>query len=986
MILPETSRETSFYVTGGTLPPDASSYVERQADTALFASLCAGETCYVLNSRQMGKSSLCVRTLQRLKQAGVRAAFCDLTKYGGRNLSAEQWYAALLSEIGRELGLRGEFLAYWKANAFLPPVQRLFGAIADLGLATHSSSLVIFFDEIDVTLSLPFSADEFFAAIRQCYVGRATEERLQRLSFCLLGTATPADLIQDTRVSPFNIGTRIELQDFTLAEAEPLAAGLAHDRALLARVLYWTGGHPYLTQRLCRTAQENGAETPTAIDTICTNLFLTHAAKERDDNLAFVRNRLLKSEADLPTLLDLYRQMHAGKRVPDDETNPLCSILKLSGVAKVENGLLKVRNRIYAHVFDNAWVELHQPDAERRRQAAAYRRGVQRTLGIMGLVIAVMAGLSAFAFQQRNDARRYAQAARQTAARERDARNVAERNLYFANMNVIDREWENDNFGHVVELLEAEKGYKDRGFEWGYWNRLFHLDLLTIKGHSDGIFSVAYSPDGKRIVTGSFDKTAKVWDVVTGREILTLKGNTLKVLSVIFSPDGKRIVTAGEDTNAKVWDAQTGRELLTLKGHSDPIFSVAYSPDGKRIATGSGQYDKESKDKTVRIWDAATGQELLTLKGHSETVFSVAFSPDGKRIATGSRDKTARVWDAATGRELLTFKGHSDVVSACAFSLDGKRIVTASDDRTEKVWDTQSGRVMITLEGQGDFTTIAYSPDGTHIAGGSADGIIKVWDAQTGKTVLTLKGHTQNVFSVAYSPDSKHIVSGSWDKTAKIWDAQSGRESLTVKGHPGSVDSIARSRDGRRIAVRSKDNAVVVYDAETGRNRVTLKGHTHYVTSIAFSPDGKRIVTGSWDKTAKVWDAQSGRELLTLEGHIWYVVFVAYSADGKHILTGGDDGTAKVWDATTGREMLALKGHTDRVNSVAFSPDSKRIVTGSKDKTVKVWDAATGRETLTLKGNSDPITTVAFSADGAHLVARSADNTTKVWISDPEAK
>src|SRR5262245_41416099 len=248
---------SSFYVTGGTLRHDARSYVERQADRDLLAALQVGEYCYVLNARQMGKSSLCVRAIDRLREEGARTVFLDLTKFGGRNLTAEQWYAALLAEVGRELGLRAECLQYWKEHPELPPVQRLFGAIQEVALPAAERSLVVFVDEIDVTRSLPFSTDEFFAAIRQCYVGRATDSDLGRLTVCLLGTATPAELIEDTRVSPFNIGRRIEVRDFTPKEAAPLAAGLGPGgTALLARVLYWTGGHPYLTQRLCRALAE----------------------------------------------------------------------------------------------------------------------------------------------------------------------------------------------------------------------------------------------------------------------------------------------------------------------------------------------------------------------------------------------------------------------------------------------------------------------------------------------------------------------------------------------------------------------------------------------------------------------------------------------------------------------------------------------------------------------------------------------------------
>jgi hypothetical protein len=397
-----------FYVTGGTLRPDAPSYVERKADRELCEGLLHGEFCYVLTSRQMGKSSLMVRTVRRLRQDGVAVAVLDLTAIG-QNLTLEQWYDGLLSRLGQQLDLEDEILAFATAHSELGPLQRWMMVLEEVVLQRITSKVVIFVDEIDIVRSLPFSTDEFFAGIRECHNRRSRETAFSRLAFGLLGVATPTDLIRDTRMTPFNIGRRIELNDFSASEAVPLARGLGADESntqeLLRRILYWTGGHPYLTQRLCRAVAETvyqpateapGAPTvppllPTlrTVDQLADQLFLTRQARDRDDNLIFVRERLLRSEVDVAGLLLLYRKIHGGQLVPDDETNSLISILRLSGITRGVNGYLQVRNRIYWQVFDLNWIQTNMPEAEVRRQRHAGRRGM-----LIGFGIALFAVLS----------------------------------------------------------------------------------------------------------------------------------------------------------------------------------------------------------------------------------------------------------------------------------------------------------------------------------------------------------------------------------------------------------------------------------------------------------------------------------------------------------------------------------------------------------------------------------------------------------------
>ncbi|KAG8711758.1 hypothetical protein FRC08_015493 [Ceratobasidium sp. 394] len=499
--------------------------------------------------------------------------------------------------------------------------------------------------------------------------------------------------------------------------------------------------------------------------------------------------------------------------------------------------------------------------------------------------------------------------------------------------------------------------------------------LRTISAESR-VYAAAFSPNGHRMATGSFDGMVRVWDAETGAALLEpIRGHSNWVQSVAFSHDSHRIVSGSFDKTVRVWDAETGVALLgPLQGHSNFVMSVAFSPDGHRIASGS-------YDETVRTWDAKTGVELLQLQGHSGAVWSAVFSPDSHRVVSGSADKTVRVWSVDTGAVLLEpLRGHLAEVRSVAFSPDGGRIVSGSEDKTIRIWDAETGAALLQpLRGHsGGVLSVAFSPDCRFIFSGSFDNMVRIWDAETGtELVKPLLGHSNSVLSVVPSPDGRRLVSGSWDKTLRIWDIEMRNvQSKSPQVHSDPVRSVAFSPNGHRIVSGSEDKTVRVWDAETGDAVLgPLQGHSGTVYSVAFSPDGYRIVSGSEDKTLRIWDAETGVGLLELHGHSDVVNSVAFSPDGYRIISGSDDKTIRVWDAETGVALLEpLQGHSDDVNSVALSPDGGCIASGSSDKTVRIWDAKNGAVLLDPLQHLYPVWSVAFSPDSHRIVSLSPNN------------
>lgn len=500
-------------------------------------------------------------------------------------------------------------------------------------------------------------------------------------------------------------------------------------------------------------------------------------------------------------------------------------------------------------------------------------------------------------------------------------------------------------------------------------------------GHRHCISSVAFSHDSKRIASGAYDKTVRMWDVEMGTAIGgPLEGHTCWVYSVSWSCDGL-IASGSSDMTIRLWDIKKGQQVDMLEGHTGYIHSVAFSPDGKRIVSGSA-------DLTVRIWDVEMSMQIGDpLNGHAHSVVSVAFSPDGTKVASGSEDTTVRIWDVETGQQIgEPLMGHIDTVWSVAWSPDSMQVVAGSRDYAVTLWDVEKGvQVGNTLDATDSVWGIAFSSDGARIATVSRDKTVRIWDVESLRVSVSKHiEHYTGFWAAAFSPDSKMVVSGSWDKVIRVWDAERGGQVRNnLEGHTGWVYSVAFSHDGTRIVSGSSDNTVRVWDVDRSvQIGSPLEGHADFVNSVSFSHDGTKIVSGSRDMTVRIWDTEKAVQIgKVLGGHTDSVTSVEFSHDDAWIVSGSWDMTIRIWNVEKGTQTGdVLKGHTESITSVAFSHDSKRIASGSWDRTVRIWDVERSVQVgEPLQGHVDAVWSVAFSPDGAKVVSGSWDKTVRVW-------
>jgi predicted Zn finger-like uncharacterized protein len=535
--------------------------------------------------------------------------------------------------------------------------------------------------------------------------------------------------------------------------------------------------------------------------------------------------------------------------------------------------------------------------------------------------------------------------------------------------------------------------------------------IRTIKGHTHGVSSVSFSPDGRHAVSGSYDKKLWLWEVATGRCLRTLEGHTESVLSVSFSPDGRLALSGGYDKTLRLWDVATGGCLRTFEGHAERVNSVSFSPDGRQTLSGSD-------DNTLRLWEVATGRCLRTFEGHGNDVCSVSFSPDGRLALSGGCDETLRLWDVSTGRCLRTFEAHDHGVESISFSPDGRLALSGSGDKTLRLWEVATSRCLRTFEGHAAIVNSAlFSPDGRLALSGGFDMTLRLWEVATGRCLRTFEGHIGAVRSVSFPSHGRLALSGSGDGTLRLWELATGvpqraifcrpesSQALTQRvnrivelqraalsrlqtGHPAgayriiaeamSLPGYARSPELVELRRQAGSHGHVV-GLFAGWHRRTFEGPTEGAKPVSLSTDGRLALTAGGYKTLRLWEVATGRCLRTLEGPTTFVRSVSFSPDGELALSGGDDKTLELSDVATGRCLRTFEGHTGNVTSVVFSSDGRLALSGSRDKTLRLWEVATGHCLRTFEGHTEDVTSVSFSPCGQQALSGSKDKTLRLW-------
>ncbi|MGG6270276.1 NB-ARC domain-containing protein [Leptolyngbya sp. AN03gr2] len=556
-----------------------------------------------------------------------------------------------------------------------------------------------------------------------------------------------------------------------------------------------------------------------------------------------------------------------------------------------------------------------------------------------------------------------------------------------------------ESFSPVLSVaFSADRGLLAAGdvsHDIHVWQVGTQQPVLTLK--ADGwVWSVAFSPSNQ-ILASSASRSVCLWDVQTGQCVRSLQGYASRIFSIAFSPDGTRLISGSEDQLIRIWNVETGQLLHCLKGHTDEVRSITVHPSGQWFASAGC-------DRTIRLWDIVSGQCLGKTEAQDATLHSIAFSPNGEQLISSS-DRAIQIWTVMLARSTepdrlnyccslflqQTLQGHTAPIRSIAVCANGDYFASGSNDHTIRIWSLKTGECLRTLYGHTSWiSALCFATSGEEylLASGSEDQSIRLWDSRTAACLQSLQGYSNGIWSIACNPHRSQFVSGGQDRLVRLWDSVTGECLRVMRGHQSWVWSVGFSSDGSVLASSSDDRTIRIWNTN-GNCLTVLQGHTDQVYSIAFSPDSlwktqSLLASGSLDSTVRLWNVHTGNCLYTLQGHSGGVWSVAFNSQGTLLASGSLDQTIRLWDvsALSGNPPKLLKtlsGHTSWVRSVAFSPDGRLLASASADGVLKLWSVETGKLVKTVQAHSSAILCVTFSPDGTTLSSSGIDGTVRVW-------
>ena len=1027
----------TFFNAGGTLAVDAVSYIHRRADSDIIDALARAEYVYVLDSRQKGKSSLLVRALSELKDRGIKSIRIDLQRYGS-NLTVDQWYAGMLHSIGSELDLVTQLGLFWKENSSLGPAFRFFRALESIVLPSVNGPLVVCVDEIDYVQALGFDTDEFFACIRECFNRRVDIGLFGNLTFCLAGVASPSQLIQNENLTPFNIGRRIELTDFTRSEIavydRPLSKSGRNGTELVDRIFDWVHGHPYLTQLFANWV-ENDEEITSGrdIDRLIQSRLIANPERFREPNLADTERRLLEvqvlelnKDESRARVLDAYGKILVRSQPQGSIEQSIADVLQLSGAVTWNDGAFQVRNRLIRALFNETWRKSSLPHAEIRRQREASRKATLKAAFVFGSIFVLLSTLIAWLVSATH-ARDQAIVLMQKIDKE------SRRMAYRASMALAYERLIDGNDHEVLNLVEKQRDSADRGWEWDYLASKLNRGK-TIRRATTAFsltppltFKLVWKEEGSIVeIIGATlyidEKPSFHFAERTGffaewlketKGVLPLK-KRLQIGDEWFSKQGLNVTTLSADGQSAVIavpgqkgftfvDRRSGKKHLLnvpfvvqwvdfsqkggLLGVTDGIYNgrtYRVSDWSWLVPQGTYSHDDRtmfihSPNAQILIENISDGTQKEVLHATGSPITRLSWFDDNKHVAGICSNGTVKVWDLANKELITNYIGPDSGIADIDISDNQKSILVAGKDGSLVEFDFDLNHVPgVVMTVSGEALSVKVAPDGVSAITISHGGEIRTFDLTSRRMTGTASmGELVEAPPYVFVPSMNAWCIADRHRQLLFFRATDGQLIRRVQTIDNLVAAISISRSGRIGVVFERAGWIAVMDPpyQALRSWQATSGRAY---RIAVSPDGDTIALATYQGEVALIDAESRRQKARLLSIGARITSLEFSHSGRFLSAAAANATGYLFGIEHANIFKKLVGHRERLWQLRFSPDDTQLLSTSFDGTSKIWDVQSGKLSASLQHGSW-VSAAEWSSDSKYVVTSSDDGFVRLF-------